>query len=163
MRSNIIKKLTAYFEIFQPFSSTAWTISKFYSFGIIPQLSKVFRLKSVMASDKEDMSLEDIIKENRISGNKGGGCGRGGFRGGRGRGFSQNNDGQRRGTPRGGLQQDCRPMPYVRVQVPDVWEHDLYERDSRTRGGAAQRALAPKVTPRPRSDGTVLNTTDHES
>jgi len=110
-----------------------------------------------MASDKIDMSLEDIIKKNRISESGGASGGRGGGRGrgGRGRGFSRNNDGQRQGAPRGGVQQTRRPAPYGRpTHVPDMWEHDLYEGDSHSRGGAAQGAPAPRGIPRPRGDGT---------
>jgi len=166
-----------------------------------------------MASDKIDMSLEDIIKSSRKSG-KGGASGRGqghgvgarggagGRGGGRGRvgaggwggsggagnrgdaggkggaggrvggrrlggvrkghsgGLSRKIDGPRRGAPSGGvgLQQVRRPTPYVRpVQVPDIWEHDLYEGDRRTRGLTAQGAPAPKGNLRP-AGGKVTGT-----
>ncbi|XP_077979750.1 THO complex subunit 4-A-like [Glandiceps talaboti] len=89
-------------------------------------------------ADKIDMSLDDIIKLNKPSGGRGrgrggGGRGRGGsFRGGRGRGGSGGGGPVRRTQQRG----RARAMPYSRPkQIPDQWEHDLF--DGRGAGGGA--------------------------
>ncbi|XP_058961045.2 aly/REF export factor 2-like [Pocillopora verrucosa] len=76
--------------------------------------------------DKVDMSLDDIIKQNKKTtrggrrGRGGRGRGRGGpVRSGRGRGITKN-----------------RPTPYSRPkQLPDRWQHDLFDGDSGFRGG----------------------------
>ncbi|KAL5710949.1 hypothetical protein ACHQM5_021453 [Ranunculus cassubicifolius] len=69
-----------------------------------------------------DMSLDDLIKNNKKSSNNGGG---GGGRGGRGRGSS--GPGPSRRFPRGG---GNRTTPYSLgkpVQAPDsAWQHDMY-------------------------------------
>lgn len=88
-------------------------------------------------AEKMDMSLDDIIKMNQQSG----GRGRGG-RGGRGgvRPFRRRRSisGGFRGVSRGGVQRrrDFRqPAPFIRTtEVPDVWEHDMFEDDRPSRG-----------------------------
>lgn len=82
-------------------------------------------------ADKLDMSLDDIIKQNRnqyrLPG-RGGGRGRGGR--GRTRGSSVGNT-MRSRTNRGGR---SRPLPYSRPkEIPDRWQHDLFD------GGVSQR------------------------
>lgn len=95
--------------------------------------------------DKMDMSLDDIIKQNRQRGGGGrGGGGRGGRggRGGAGRGVSA---GGRLGSTGGGFggrgggsgpmrnrqnlsRGRSRPTPYSRPkQLPDKWQHDLFD------------------------------------
>ncbi|KAG7459591.1 hypothetical protein MATL_G00212280 [Megalops atlanticus] len=104
-------------------------------------------------ADKMDMSLDDIIKQNRQQ--RGGGGGRGG-RGGRGRGGSGAGRGGgvgRLGGAGGGFggrgggsgpmrnrqnlsRGRSRPTPYSRPkQLPDKWQHDLF--DSGFNTGAA--------------------------
>ena len=78
------------------------------------------------AKDKVDMSLDEIVKLNRIQNRRG----RGG-RGRRGRGGG--------GAPvrsrRGGITKN-RPTPYSRPkQLPDKWQHDLFDGDTGFRGG----------------------------
>ncbi|XP_013391567.1 THO complex subunit 4 [Lingula anatina] len=79
-------------------------------------------------TDKLDMSLDDIITQNKKSGRGGGrGRGRGGQRrggGGGGRvGGVRGGGVQKRGGRGGG-----RPTPYQRPkQMPDVWQHDLFD------------------------------------
>ncbi|KAJ8399724.1 hypothetical protein AAFF_G00408290 [Aldrovandia affinis] len=96
-------------------------------------------------ADKMDMSLDDIIKQNRQQ--RGGGGGRGG-RGGRGRGGSGGrggNVGRLGGSGGGGFggrgagsgpmrnrqnlsRGRSRPTPYSRPkQLPDKWQHDLFD------------------------------------
>uniref|UniRef100_A0AAY5K9P7 RRM domain-containing protein n=1 Tax=Esox lucius TaxID=8010 RepID=A0AAY5K9P7_ESOLU len=63
-------------------------------------------------ADKMDMSLDDIIKQNRQQ--RGGGGGRGG-----GSGPMRNRPNLSRGR--------ARPTPYSRPkQLPDKWQHDMY-------------------------------------
>ncbi|XP_029189669.2 aly/REF export factor 2-like [Acropora millepora] len=77
-------------------------------------------------SDKVDMSLDDIIKLNK-KGNRG-------RRGGRGR--PTRGGGGAGGRVRGGRINKNRPMPYSRPkQLPDKWQHDLFDGDSGFRGG----------------------------
>ncbi|KAG5853709.1 hypothetical protein ANANG_G00029010 [Anguilla anguilla] len=97
-------------------------------------------------ADKMDMSLDDIIKQNKQQ--RGGGGGRGG-RGGRGRGASGGGRGGNVGRfgsgggggfgGRGGgsgpmrnrqnlSRGRSRPTPYSRPkQLPDKWQHDLFD------------------------------------
>jgi THO complex subunit 4 len=81
-------------------------------------------------ADKLDMSLDDIIKQNkgqyRLPG-RGGGRGRGGR-------------GRMRGNPAGNVMRSrsnrgrSRPLPYSRPkEIPDRWQHDLFD------GGVSQR------------------------
>ncbi|KAI1896709.1 hypothetical protein AGOR_G00097600 [Albula goreensis] len=94
-------------------------------------------------ADKMDMSLDDIIKQNKQQ--RGGGGGRGG-RGGRGRGGGRGgNVGRIGGSGAGGFgsrgggsgpmrnrqnlsRGRSRPTPYSRPkQLPDKWQHDLFD------------------------------------
>lgn len=101
-------------------------------------------------ADKLDMSLDDIIKSNKVSkrGGKGndakpqrgrGGRGRGGAGGGGGRSRGRDSIGQRgrpkvRGVSQGRVSKMRSSGVYSRPkQMPDVWEHDMYE------GGAVGR------------------------
>jgi len=95
-------------------------------------------------ADKLDMSLDDIIKKDKI---KIGGRGRGGFggrRGGSGRGRGRGTGNRGRGTSGvrgGGVQQrrGGRGATYSRPkQLPDVWQHDMFDGSGparRTSGG----------------------------
>lgn len=94
-----------------------------------------------MASDKLDMSLDDIIKQGKKRGGGGGRGGRGAGRGGRGGagGRGGRGSGGRGGvsTSRGGVQQRRRgagrPAAYSRPkEIPDVWQHDMFD------GGVSQ-------------------------
>jgi len=100
--------------------------------------------------DKVDMSLDDIIKQTKTTkrGSSRGGRGTRGSRGNRGasnnRSASTGGGGFRRGggagqTFRGGVQKRGRASRgggggnnYSRGQMPDVWEHDMYD----NQGGA---------------------------
>ncbi|XP_066498149.1 THO complex subunit 4 [Hoplias malabaricus] len=96
--------------------------------------------------DKMDMSLDDIIKQNKQRGGGGGrggrgGRGRGGAGGGRGAGGSAGRLGGAGGSfgGRGGgtgvmrnrqnlSRGRSRPTPYSRPkQLPDKWQHDLFD------------------------------------
>lgn len=98
-------------------------------------------------ADKLDMSLDDIIKQNkkgRGGGGRGGGRGRGG-RGGRGRGGAGGGRGRTGGfgIRGGGIQRrggrGTRPAAYTRPkQLPDVWQHDMFDGGA----GAAVRRLS---------------------
>ncbi|EDO34287.1 predicted protein [Nematostella vectensis] len=76
-----------------------------------------------MADDQLDMSLDDIIKQNKKS-----------SRGGRGRGGSRG-PGRRGGGPVGrGRTRGNRSTPYSRPrELPDRWQHDKF--DGRGSGG----------------------------
>ncbi|XP_035252962.1 LOW QUALITY PROTEIN: THO complex subunit 4 [Anguilla anguilla] len=102
-------------------------------------------------ADKMDMSLDDIIKQNRQQ--RGGGGGRGG-RGNRGRGGSGGGRGGSVGRLGGGggfggrgggsgpmrnrqnlSRGRSRPTPYSRPkQLPDKWQHDLFDSGFSTTG-----------------------------
>ncbi|KAJ8331952.1 hypothetical protein SKAU_G00430680 [Synaphobranchus kaupii] len=102
-------------------------------------------------ADKMDMSLDDIIKQNRQQ--RGGGGGRGG-RGNRGRGGSGGGRGGGVGRLGGGFggrgggsgpmrnrqnlsRGRSRPTPYSRPkQLPDKWQHDLFDSGFSTGGGS---------------------------
>ncbi|XP_076441546.1 THO complex subunit 4-like [Babylonia areolata] len=82
-------------------------------------------------ADKLDLSLDDIIKQNKKSRGRGRG-GRGGNRGGlnrgRGAGGAQRRGGGGGGVYRGGVNQRRRPVPYTRPkELPDVWQHDMFD------------------------------------
>ncbi|XP_069050777.1 THO complex subunit 4 [Lepisosteus oculatus] len=106
--------------------------------------------------DKMDMSLDDIIKQNRQQ--RGGGGARGG-RGGRGRGAPGGGRGAGAGRLGGGgggggfggrggagpvrtrqslSRGRSRPTPYSRPkQLPDKWQHDLFDSGFGAGGGGA--------------------------
>ncbi|XP_046575426.1 THO complex subunit 4-like [Haliotis rubra] len=84
--------------------------------------------------DKIDMSLDDIIKLNKKPSRGGRGGQRGGGRGRSVRGAQRG--GARRsqrgggaaGVFRGGIQRRNRPQNFQRTkEVPDVWQHDMYD------------------------------------
>ncbi|XP_076366696.1 THO complex subunit 4-B-like [Tachypleus tridentatus] len=82
-------------------------------------------------TDKIDMSLDDIIKQDRSKFRI---RGRGGERGGRDRGARPNSGGGRRWTGSDGgfrnrqTQGWSRPLPYSRPkQLPDKWQHDMFD------------------------------------
>uniref|UniRef100_A0A9J7YG00 Aly/REF export factor n=1 Tax=Cyprinus carpio carpio TaxID=630221 RepID=A0A9J7YG00_CYPCA len=99
--------------------------------------------KGQTMADKMDMSLDDIIKQNRQRGGGGRGSGRGG-RGGAGGGRGAGASG-RLGNTGGGFggrgggsgpmrnrqslsRGRSRPTPYSRPkQLPDKWQHDLFD------------------------------------
>ncbi|KAL8619209.1 hypothetical protein ACOMHN_049991 [Nucella lapillus] len=92
-------------------------------------------------ADKLDLSLDDIIKQTK----KPRGRGRGGRGGSRGVSRGRGGGGQRRGGGgsgvfRGGVNlRSRRPPPYQRPkELPDVWQHDMYDgNDGGFRRGAA--------------------------
>ncbi|KAJ8264140.1 hypothetical protein GJAV_G00145640 [Gymnothorax javanicus] len=107
-------------------------------------------------ADKMDMSLDDIIKQNKQQ--RGGGGGRGG-RGGRGRGGSGGARGGNVGRGGGGgfggrgggsgplrnrqnlSRGRSRPTPYSRPkQLPDKWQHDLFDNGYGGGGGGGAGA-----------------------
>ncbi|XP_020778304.1 THO complex subunit 4 [Boleophthalmus pectinirostris] len=101
--------------------------------------------------DKMDMSLDDIIKQNRRGGGNRGGRGRGrggsgGGRGGAGRlggggggGFGGRGGGSGPMRNRQNLNRARgRPTPYSRPkQLPDKWQHDMYDNSFGGFNGAA--------------------------
>uniref|UniRef100_A0A3Q3GGB7 Aly/REF export factor n=1 Tax=Labrus bergylta TaxID=56723 RepID=A0A3Q3GGB7_9LABR len=84
-------------------------------------------------ADKMDMSLDDIIKQNRQQ--------RGGGRGGRGRGRGFGGRGGASGPMRNRQNLSRargRPTPYNRPkQLPDKWQHDMYDNGFSGFNGAA--------------------------
>jgi len=83
-----------------------------------------------------DMSLDDIIANNRRGRGRGRRGGRGGSRGGnrggssgRGRGGNRGRTGNRGGggRPFRNSRQDNRTKPYARGSIGDKWEHDMYD------------------------------------
>uniref|UniRef100_A0A8C9U1L5 Aly/REF export factor n=1 Tax=Scleropages formosus TaxID=113540 RepID=A0A8C9U1L5_SCLFO len=88
---------------------------------------------SVTMADKMDMSLDDIIKQNRQQRGGGGARGRGGnvgrFGGGGGGGFGGRGGGSGPLRNRQTLSRGrSRPTPYTRPkQLPDKWQHDLFD------------------------------------
>ncbi|KAM9315256.1 THO complex subunit 4-B-like [Pholidichthys leucotaenia] len=93
-------------------------------------------------ANKMDMSLDDIIKMNKKAGGEGGGS-RGGtpsYRGsgsGRAGGSTRPNRGRPNSFNRGG---NYRPKPYSRPrELPDKWEHDMFDDEQRGRGTGAER------------------------
>ncbi|KAG5263129.1 hypothetical protein AALO_G00282890 [Alosa alosa] len=102
-------------------------------------------------ADKMDMSLDDIIKQNksqRGGGGRGGrgGRGRGGAGGGRGGGVGRLGGSGGFGGRGGGSgpmrsRQNLsrgrgRPTPYSRPkQLPDKWQHDMFDNGFSTMGG----------------------------
>lgn len=99
--------------------------------------------------DKIDMSLDDIIKTTRKPGRGGNrGSRRGGSRG-RGGGFGRTRGGGGGGVFRGGVQKrrsgGAGNRPFQKsTSTPDMWQHDMYENDSR-----------PTKRARPVSGGTT--------
>ncbi|XP_076309776.1 RNA and export factor binding protein 1 [Tachypleus tridentatus] len=99
-------------------------------------------------ADKIDMSLDDIIKQDR-SKFRVRGAGRGGGRGSRGRGTRPSSGGIGRwSTGRGGPIRNrqtrgrSKPLPYSRPkQLPDKWQHDLF--DGGVGGGARVLTTGP--------------------
>ncbi|XP_075879961.1 THO complex subunit 4 isoform X1 [Nelusetta ayraudi] len=103
-------------------------------------------------TDKMDMSLDDIIKQNRQQRGRGGGGrgrGRGGTGGGRGGGagrlgisgggFGGRGGGSGPMRSRQNLSRGrARPTPYSRPkQLPDKWQHDMYDNGYSGFNGAA--------------------------
>lgn len=101
-------------------------------------------------TDKMDMSLDDIIKQNRQQRGRGGrGRGRGGTGGGRGGGagrlgisgggFGGRGGGSGPMRSRQNLSRGrARPTPYSRPkQLPDKWQHDMYDNGYSGFNGAA--------------------------
>ncbi|KAM8824627.1 THO complex subunit 4 [Synchiropus splendidus] len=100
-------------------------------------------------ADKMDMSLDDIIKQNRQRGGGRGGRGRGrggfggGARGGAGRlgggGFGGRGGGSGPMRSRQNLSRARgRPTPYSRPkQLPDKWQHDMFDNGFSGFNGAA--------------------------
>ncbi|XP_026063193.1 THO complex subunit 4 isoform X1 [Carassius auratus] len=86
-------------------------------------------------ADKMDMSLDDIIKQNRQRGGGGRGgrggrsAGAGGRLGNTGGGFGGRGGGSGPMRSRQGLSRGrSRPTPYSRPkQLPDKWQHDLFD------------------------------------
>ncbi|KAK6478294.1 THO complex subunit 4-like [Huso huso] len=102
-------------------------------------------------ADKMDMSLDDIIKQNRQrGGGRGGrGGGRGGSGGGRGagagrlggsgfggRGGGGGGSGPMRSRQNLSRGRSSRPTPYSRPkQLPDKWQHDMFDNGFSSGGG----------------------------
>lgn len=110
-------------------------------------------------ADKLDLSLDDIIKQNkgkRGRGGRGSSRGRGGRGGGRGgRGGSAGARRSSGGVVRGGVQQrrrgGNRPAPYSRPkELPDMWQHDLFD------GGAGPTRRMGTPGSAGRGDGKLL-------
>uniref|UniRef100_A0A3Q0SU78 RRM domain-containing protein n=1 Tax=Amphilophus citrinellus TaxID=61819 RepID=A0A3Q0SU78_AMPCI len=81
-------------------------------------------------ADKMDMSLDDIIKMNRKGGSSGGGRGRGTSvrAGGSGRGGGPSRPARGRQS---NFTRNSRPTP----ELPDKWQHDMFEEHTGGRGG----------------------------
>ncbi|XP_037116404.1 THO complex subunit 4-like isoform X1 [Syngnathus acus] len=83
--------------------------------------------------DKMSMSLDDIIKLNS-KGSRGGGSSRLSERSGFAGGFSRSARSSNR-------ERDNRPTPYTRPrELPDKWQHDMFEQHSGEQGGQSSRA-----------------------
>ncbi|CAL1533525.1 unnamed protein product [Lymnaea stagnalis] len=103
-------------------------------------------------TDKLDMSLDDIIKQNKTSRGRGRGN-RGIQRGGRGRGQQNRRGSGTAGVYRGGVQRNRGNTGGANFQrsrdVPDVWQHDMYDGSSgparRGGGGAGQTGGSGKL------------------
>eukprot|EP00794_Sanderia_malayensis_P009026 gene9025-9993_t len=83
-------------------------------------------------ADRIDMSLDDIIKQTKKTRGRGGQSrgGRGASRGGRGRARGGGNRGSG-GPIRRGRSARGRSNPYSRPRdLPDVWQHDMYDKAS---------------------------------
>ncbi|XP_054159224.1 THO complex subunit 4-like [Oppia nitens] len=106
-------------------------------------------------ADKIDMSLDDIIKRDKIStgktrrgGQAGGGARRGGpQRGGTQRGGQRGGGGAQRGIGGGGPQRNLRTrsrqQPYSRPnQIPDRWQHDMFDNSGLKKLTTASNASA---------------------
>lgn len=102
-------------------------------------------------AEKIDMSLDDIIKRDRVSVGRKGGGGRGQRRGGAGRGGRGAGGGGSGGPIRTGTQRqrNNRTLPYNRpTSIPDKWQHDMFETGVRTRssGGLASGMASGMAT-----------------
>jgi len=104
-------------------------------------------------AEKLDMSLDDIIKQNRTQ--RGRGRGRASPRIDRGRGGQNRGDGvyrggvnKRRNVGRGGSSGPGGSFSQRTREVPDVWQHDLYEESAepvRQGGGVASTGGSGKL------------------
>ncbi|XP_028263570.1 THO complex subunit 4-like isoform X2 [Parambassis ranga] len=94
-------------------------------------------------ADKMSMSLDDIIKMNKKGGREGGSSWRGGSSG-RAGGSSRPARGRQRNFNR---DRNSRPAPYTRPrELPDKWQHDMFEEDGGGHRGQSVSARAVRST-----------------